>query len=361
MGFWEDAWDGVKSVGSAIGDGFKKAGEEVVDFLTGGVSEETRETLDEAEGTLAKVSAFLAMLTGNLERTLVNTNDALERFKTIEQPKIEDIMDSVDDNLEESRDILEQVKKLFVIKKQIPLLPSELDQLPGLVKGRLQFLMDEKSAMESATTKDSQLLAQVRELKTGFQPNEIETSGIIDSVRSGSFRSRALDDPIGSSSSIPSVTAVHMRSAIFRATKELSSTRGKYFVMNSRYEGFKAYQNLHFRQIGKMQKEIDRIKYTWIDEPGVIPRTLAKVEESIARFNSEEQPRIEKILDSVNGNLVESQGILAKINSTIGRILGLVNRHSLLVKIGLVIAGAMIVFTLALIPILLLRMIIFGI
>jgi len=53
------------------------------------------------------------MLTGNLERTLVNTNDALERFKTIEQPKIEDIMDSVDDNLEESRDILEQVKKLL--------------------------------------------------------------------------------------------------------------------------------------------------------------------------------------------------------------------------------------------------------
>jgi uncharacterized protein YoxC len=361
MGFWEDAWDGVKSVGNVIGDGIKKAGEELVDFLTGGVSEETRETIDAAEGTLEKISAFLAMLTGNLERILVNTNDTLERFKTVEQPKIEDIMDSVDDNLEESKEILEQVKKLFVTKKKIPLPQVELDQLPDLVKGRLQFLTNEMSHMESAVTKDRALLTEIRSMKAEFQPTGINVRDLKDSVSTGSFRSRTMEDPTTSTEIRPTNTAIHMQSAVLRATKDLSPTRGKYFTLNSRYEAFKAYQNLHFREINKIRKEIDRIKFVYVDEPGVIPRTLAKVEDSIARFNIEEQPRIEKILDSINGNLIEGQGILGKINSTFGRILGLVDRHTLLVKIGLAAAGGLIVFTLALIPILILRWIIFGI
>jgi len=238
-------------------------------------------------------------------------------------------------------------------------LPSELDQLPGLVKGRLQFLMDEKSAMESATTKDSQLLAQVRELKTGFQPNEIETSGIIDSVRLGSFRSRALDDPIGSSSSIQVSLqctcvlrfSVQQKSCLLRVASTLLWTAGMRVSRLTRI--FISGKLAKYRR--KLTDQVHMDWWTWSYTSDFSQGWGIYCEIQFWRAT-----RIEKILDSVNGNLVESQGILTKINSTIGRILGLVDRHSLLVKIGLVIAGAMIVFTLALIPILLLRMIIFA-
>ena len=66
MGWASDAWNWVKDkageVGTAIGDSAKTFSEGLIDFFT-------------------------------------NANAVLERFKTIEQPKIEDIMDSVDDNL----------------------------------------------------------------------------------------------------------------------------------------------------------------------------------------------------------------------------------------------------------------------
>ena len=114
-------------------------------------------------------------------------------------------------------------------------------------------------------------------------------------------------------------------------------------------------------EIDKLNGEIDKIKYVYVDEPGVIPRTLGKIEDIVARVSTEEQPRIEKIMDSVNGNLTESQGILNKINVVAGKIIGFVGGHTLLLKIGIGIAGAGIVLTLVLIPILLIRWIVWGV
>ena len=109
---------------------------------------------------------------------------------------------------------------------------------------------------------------------------------------------------------------------VLSLTKELTPTIDKYFALNSRYESFKGYQIFHWG-------EIDKIKYAYVDEPGVIPRTLANIENIVARVNTEEQPRIEKIMDSVNGNLVESQGILNKINGIAGKVTGFVGNNTI--------------------------------
>jgi len=53
---------------------------------------------------------------GVIPTGLHNVQLILERFNTLEQPRLEDILDSVDDNLEQSEEILEEVKKLFVVK-----------------------------------------------------------------------------------------------------------------------------------------------------------------------------------------------------------------------------------------------------
>jgi len=50
----------------------------------------------------------------------------LERFNTIEQPKIETIMDSVEDNLEVTEETLKEVKKLFVISTKVPIPDIEI-------------------------------------------------------------------------------------------------------------------------------------------------------------------------------------------------------------------------------------------
>ena len=121
MGWASDAWNWVKDkageVGNAIGDSAKTFSGGLIDFFT-------------------------------------NANAVLERFKTVEQPKIEDIMDSVDGNLEESKEVLEQVNKLFVTRKKIPLGITEIDQLPDFTKLKLQFLVDEANSLESTVTRD---------------------------------------------------------------------------------------------------------------------------------------------------------------------------------------------------------------
>ena len=329
MGWASDAWNWVKDKAGDVGDAF---GDSVKTF------------------------------SGGLIDFFANVNAVLERFKTVEQPKIEDIMDSVDGNLEESKEVLEQVNKLFVTKKKIPLGIMEIDQLPDFNKSKLGFLVDEANSLESTVTKDWKLLSQYREIKASFQPTDLEIQSEIDSIKSGSFAKSSLDDITKKSlDNVEKGTEAYMHPSVLSLTKQLTPTIDKYFALNSRYESFKAYQIFHWGEFDKLHREIDKIKYIYVDEPGVIPRTLAKIEDIVARVNTEEQPRIEKIMDSVNGNLVESQGILNKINGTAGKVIGFVGSNTLLLKIGIGIAGAGIILTLILIPILLMRWIIWGV
>lgn len=140
----------------------------------------------------------------------------------------------------------------------------------------------------------------------------------------------------------------------------LSAASSKYFALQNKHSSQVAKLNLDFRELAKTKLAIDKITFKEVEEPGVIPRTLAKLEETIARFNTEEQPRMEQIMDSINGNLSESQGILNKANTSFGNLLSFVNEHSLLIKIALAIWGGGIVLTAILIPILLIKILIFG-
>lgn len=140
----------------------------------------------------------------------------------------------------------------------------------------------------------------------------------------------------------------------------LTAAGSKYFAIQNKHNFQAARLNLDFRELAKTRIAIDKIAYKEVEEPGVIPRTLTKLEEITARFNAEEQPRIEQIMDSINGNLSESQGMLNKANTSFGNLLSFVNEHSLLIKIGLAICGGGIVLTAILIPILLIKILFFG-
>ncbi|MEM2884925.1 MAG: hypothetical protein QXF24_02405 [Thermoproteota archaeon] len=99
--------------------------------------------------------------------TMYNVNEVIERFNTLEQPRIEDILDSVDDNLEESREILEQVRKLFVVKRKVPMV---VETLPRLDRERFEWLGKAVTALESGVTKEFELSDKFRTIAGKVRP-----------------------------------------------------------------------------------------------------------------------------------------------------------------------------------------------
>lgn len=83
-----------------------------------------------------------------------NVNEVIERFNTIEQPKIEDILDSIDDTMEETHEVMAEVKKLFVVKTRKPV---AIGTLPAMDLRRLQWLEAHRGIIEAAMMKEFDL------------------------------------------------------------------------------------------------------------------------------------------------------------------------------------------------------------
>ena len=345
---------------------------------------------------------------GIIPNTVYNVKEVIERFNTIEQPKLEDIMDSIDDNLVESKEILKEVKKLFVIKKKVPINLSDLLK-PQLDK--LEMLEAEYNLLESNIGKDWEVAKKFLDLKVKEQPAFLEMvqkkaifSGLTEPVKAtkedvstaslnmspnnleddlekrGASLTKSLDLDLKTGDKVEKVNdtglsvlndELQYQSGIgpnvSKATKQpnilktmSSFSDSKYYAYNNKYAFQKGIINQYERDLSKIEFQIDKIKYKEIEEPGVIPRTLANFEDILKRIHDEEQPRIEAILDSVNDNLLETKEAIGNANSILGKVSDFVNDHPKLVKIGFGVAGGAIAITLILIPILLIRLIIFG-
>ena len=407
---------------------------------------------------------------GVLPTVLYDTKEILERFNTIEQPKVEDILDSADDNLIESKEILEQVKKLFVIKKRVPIHESEMSQSK---LDRLTSLRDESRVMESSINKDLKLSKELMDFKAEIQPSslnpaiakthlfdinylnsdikkEIEGStgnkkipgDLKDAFKKNKHKLsdgakilkvsdtdweitdnrkkyliRESDNRLNIYSTAikltnPTISGEHTNNSVGVSTNlgsmsdtsnlgsvsttsnsntsniaiargymsgylsgpnvskaikqpralKLSSglTNSKYTAYGSRYSLQKAYIKLQERELGKLRVKIEKIKYKETDEPGVIPRMLDRLEDILKRFNTEEQPKVETILDSVNGNLTESKKVMNNVNTTFERVSGFVDGNNLLLKIFFGVAAIALAITFVSLPLLMIRMILFG-
>ncbi len=89
---------------------------------------------------------------GVLTTGIYNAKEVLERFNTIEQPMIEDVLEGIDSNLDVSEDVLEEVKKLFVTKKRYPVLEADLTPIQ---KDRLEWIGAEKNYFQSLVSRNS--------------------------------------------------------------------------------------------------------------------------------------------------------------------------------------------------------------
>jgi hypothetical protein len=72
----------------------------------------------------------------------------------------------------------------------------------------------------------------------------------------------------------------------------------------------------------KIEKGIYRIKWEKVEEPGVIPMTLDETHRIMNQFRTEEQPRMEIVLDGVNDTILESKYLLVNVNESLDKSQG---------------------------------------
>jgi len=115
---------------------------------------------------------------GVLTTGIYNAKESLERFNVIEQPMIEDILASLDDNLEVSEEILHEVKKLFVSTTKIPIPPTEQSDS---LKSRLEAIRIDKQYYSKLLTRKDILTSGMSDVIRVYPENVFQIG--IDSIR----------------------------------------------------------------------------------------------------------------------------------------------------------------------------------
>ncbi|MHC1576930.1 MAG: hypothetical protein ACXQTE_06200, partial [Methanosarcinaceae archaeon] len=363
---------------------------------------------------------------GVLATGIYNTKEVLERLNTIEQPMIEEVLGSVDNNLQVSEEVLQEVKKLFVTTKKVPLLEADISvsrksklEMLELDRGFYTDMIGRNStisrqfidAIKTMPTKDLSITAGSirmadpdayiidRGVSVGsnigtdsnisvsemHSPNT-ERVDKTNTDRSVRLTHIARDDRItdrganrGSAdmrvasvdrndrrmehhadASGPNVSVAHdrvrhdtakMAALSIKASSRTLQPAGAMISaqLNTKQDGYqRAYssyvgKNAFYEwQIGRIDRVADKLKFRLEETPGVIPEILDECKDVLERVRTEEQPRIDTVLDTLNENLEESKETLKRVNSSLASVQGMfsfVENNSGLVKIGLAAVG----------------------
>ncbi len=390
---------------------------------------------------------------GVLTTGIYNAKEVLERFNTIEQPMVEDILASLDDNLDVSEEVLQEVKKLFVTKKKIPVSIAELS--PS-IRDQLEMIQTDKLYYEGLISRKDTVTAQLGNIIKTHPQNKFEiVAGAIKVPKENIYASSVLDEVINAASildtdisiadvldskdisknigmdkvaaenerltdnvnirdsvrtvrnlasSQPSITTTATTSAtnVASTTNAASGISTKTEVANisavnmarmatavskspgyamsvmqphgakisaslsTKFDGYqrnydllKAQKAFYFRQSLKMERKYEFLSNKWVEEPGIIPKTLDELHGVLENVRTEEQPRIDLLLDNVNATLVEAKGTVEKANDTMDSVknaLSILDFDTKYLKLGGMVIGGLIVLDLFVGLIVLIRM-----
>jgi hypothetical protein len=131
---------------------------------------------------------------------------------------------------------------------------------------------------------------------------------------------------------------------------------------DSRFDLYNEEEEQKMRKLGSLSREIlqthEDIKEILYKKPGVIPETIYHLKETVERFNTLEQPRIEKLLDDVDLTIQESQKVLSNANKSVENtqeLLGDVSKYKNPLIIGLGIFSLLFIAILAMILVVLVK------
>ncbi|WP_406659591.1 hypothetical protein V7O66_06995 [Methanolobus sp. ZRKC3] len=404
---------------------------------------------------------------GVLTNTIYNAKETLERFNTIEQPMIEDILDSLDDNLDVSEEVLKEVKKLFVTKKKIPI---SIDELSPSIKNHLEMISRDKQYYAGLIERKDNLTSQLGDVVQKFPKSKFEiTTGSVaiagmnikgkDVITGGitnpgivtnpdivtnpgivtkpgivarpgivTRKLSELDDTvdtninietekvadIGSVRDSTTVPQPTVNKKTIRSTETESSDlktaaskpviegkitdiadiatitnipdmklaidkMPKYSTMtmqphgakvsaslNTKFDGYQrsydlmnAQKAFYFKKGLRLERKYEKLANRWEEVPGIIPKTLDELHGVLKNVRTEEQPRIDLVLDNLNANLEESKETLSKANDTMDSInsaLSILNFDTKYLKLGAMVLGGLVVLNLFFGLIVLIRM-----
>ncbi|WP_440953669.1 hypothetical protein [Methanococcoides sp. FTZ1] len=416
---------------------------------------------------------------GVLSNTIYNAKESLERFNTIEQPMIEDILDSLDDNLEVSEEVLQEVKKLFVTKKKIPIAITDLS--PD-IRNQLEMFQKDKLYYQGLITRKDTVTAQLANViekfpekkfdinmgsvgiagahisagdivhegthignvgnvgdivaerpykdyivkeegrkdierpGTGIRHERITDNGFIEKEEplkaeieraDAAIRHEKITDDhfikkaeseIGtdinreiareaaveeremrsaSSTYAPEAakatmaTMANLNMALAKAPKRSMLTMQPHGAkisasLSTKFDGYqrnydllKAQKTFYYRQSLKLDKKYEILANKWVEEPGIIPKTLDELHGVLKNVRTEEQPRIDELLDNLNANLTETQETLSKANDTMDSVqnaLSFLDMDTGKIKLGVMVIGGLVVLNLFVGLIVLIRM-----
>jgi hypothetical protein len=308
---------------------------------------------------------------GVVPTSLYNLQQILERFNTLEQPRLEDILDSVDDNLEQSEEILKEVKKLFVIKTWQAVPEAEFSEIQRL---ELETLEASLANYNQLITKNSTVSLQLQEALVNAQPQAFQMAKMIgtslgsnggsgnnpgDHLSNPGFSGKgggpAASNPIEHHpmhrAVLPSGPSFALRGKVSAiAAQPMAASVATVLNQNvvsaylDNYHTVEGRVRYYMREKLKIEKAIYRIKWVAVEEPGVIPKTLEEIRGILERLRTEAQPRVEVLLDNVSATVLETKEVLTNVNTSLESVQGafaFLNQYSLYIKIGLAVAGGL--------------------
>jgi len=344
---------------------------------------------------------------GIISDAIYNVNECVERFNTLEQPRLENIMDCVEDNLEKTEEILEEVKKLFVVNKKeaevketIPWYDYQLEKFKNdklhylelLEKKEIQIEKFDEIINPSVITSISDEVTNEyvgadvgnihvdiheAESATTIDPIDEQIEGKIDNVV---INTAVLGNVAVKSKTVAAVPSTLKYEKVTSLGKEFSM-ENNLFKMNNHASRVKSSLNSKDNYIQrnkvllKAQKDYLEREYYRIDkiielnkiknenEPGIVPKTLDEVYEILKGVRTEEQPRIDTLLDSLNETLIESKETMSEVKDAVKPISGIVESFEKIKKlllIGVACLGGLIVLDLLAALIVLIKIAIWG-
>lgn len=323
---------------------------------------------------------------GVVPTTLYHFKEILERFNTLEQPRLEDLLDSIEDAVDETTDILKEVKKLFIIQtwKAIP-----LNELSEIQRTELDLLNEKFERFNGLIDKHVTVSSQLQTAVLAAHPDKFEIPKLVGvpniaermselGIGSRTVTARAVAD-VGER---PSESVVNDKAKLesFLSTGPSFALKGKATsiamqplsssvasalnqnAVSAYVDNFQLVEGRlkYFqREKLKLEKRIFRIKFILVEEAGVIPKILEEVRGSLAHLRSETLSRVDSLLNSVTATVDEATEVLNNVNQGLGKLNGILNffsENSHWVKIALAVVGALVLAILVGTAIVLLRM-----
>ncbi|WP_342305646.1 hypothetical protein [Methanolobus sp. ZRKC5] len=392
---------------------------------------------------------------GVLTTGIYNAKEVLERFNTIEQPMVEDILASLDDNLDVSEEVLQEVKKLFITKKKVPV---SITELSPSIKYQLEMIQTDKLYYKGLISRKDTVTAQLGDIIKTHPQNKFEiAAGAIKVPKENIYASNVLDevmdaaithdidiniadiidekdinvnaglgnvaaeerladnvnirDPVRTADSsitgrtvrnlassqpatrstaatsedsaasptdikadatnVSAINMARMATAVSKSPGHAMSAMQPHgakisAALSTKFDGYqrnydlmKAQKAFYFRQSLKMEKKYELLSNRWVEEPGLIPKTLDELHGVLENVRTEEQPRIDLLLDNFNTTLVEAKGTVEKANDTMDSVknaLLILDFDTKYLKMGGMVIGGLVVLNLLVGLIVLIRM-----